>query len=71
MLRNLCSKKSRVLEKETPGCQGSHEAISVSHQHNGLGEEQCVCSLQPDHSIPHLEPFLAASLPHSSCNSSS
>lgn len=34
------------------------------------GTATCVF-LQPDHSIPHLEPFLAASLPHSSCSSSS
>lgn len=34
------------------------------------GRAMCVF-LQPDHSIPHLEPFLAASLPHSSCSSSS
>lgn len=71
MLGNLCSKNSRVLKKETTGCQGSQQAISVRHQHNGLGEELPVCSLQPDHSIPYVEPILAASLPHSSCNSSS
>lgn len=71
MLGNLCRKKSRVLKKETTGCQGPCQAISVRHQHNGLEEELPACSLQPDYSIPYLEPFLAASLPHSSCNSSS
>lgn len=71
MLGNLCRRKSRVLKKGTTACQGSGQAVSVRHHHNSLGEDLPVCSLQPDHSIPYLEPFLAASLPHSSCNSSS
>lgn len=71
MTGNLCRKKSRVLEKETSGCQGSHQADSVRHQQNGHGEEFLGCFLQPEHSTPYLEPLLAASLAHSSWSSPS